>query len=69
MRFVAEGKLDLKTYSNNKQYVKMIRCHIKDRLILFGILDNPKYPIYQFCKSKFPDIFEELNGQINSNAE
>ena len=60
---IDEGKLEYKPYDGNcAEYVEMISSHIKDRLISFGILQRKNSVLYKFCKEKFPNIVNELEG-------
>lgn len=56
------GKMQLHFYEDTKEYKKMIKNHISDGIISFGILNNKNCGIYKFCERYFPEILNELNG-------
>lgn len=57
---IRNGELDFKAYSNDKDYQKMMREHIKSRIELFEIDKNTHTTAYKFCKEKYKNILEEV---------
>lgn len=60
IKVIGEGNIEFKEYSVDENYQKMIKNHIKNRLLLFNILKKKDSEIYRFCKQKFPDLVDNL---------
>lgn len=63
-----EGELDLFFYDKDSpKYVELLRNHIKDRILSFGILEDKNKYHYKFCTYYYSDILEELEGPLINN--
>lgn len=61
-----ENKIDIKFYNKeDPQYVKTLSEHIKNRIQLFGILQNKQGVQYEFCKKYHAQILKELEKDKN----
>lgn len=70
LSLINEGKIEYEQYKEDSvEYVEMMKGHIKDRLVRFGILENKESDLYKFCNEKFSNIINELESEKSLSKE